>query len=372
MNDGRGGVATGTVNLSVVVCNVTSLTPMAMTVPLQGGNHKLSSNVTYTVAYTGPCTNLVLVFDHDGLAGTPDNVLSFAATTSVTVNGPSRPQKLVARPHNMYLRNGVTGANLRTAVLTTDVTGRTMTPQRSRKLADRGSVLPIVLVIVVVLEGVVFATAEYATSTLRYGRAVESRADRLSAAEGGIRDIIDRITNSQLPLCSTAAGVGGIDMDLPDISGADITVRCQQVGGQLADMTSWAVVITGEGGVPNGEGLTTQSGGEKIFGGPTYIARQNLLGLQRDLLIEQGDLWYSDASCTPAEISWVCLGATSSSTRRSVASGAPTAPGSTRLRSRAGCSERPPPRRCPPRARPVSGHQRLCVLFPGRYTSVPD
>ncbi len=170
--------------------------------------------------------------------------------------------------------------------------------QRQRNRADRGSVLPIVLVVVVVLGAVVVATAKYATSTLKYGQTVEGRADRLSAAEGGMRDIIDRIGNAQLPLCATAAGVGGVDVNLPDISGAQVTVRCQQVGGQLADITSWAVVVTGAGGVPDGQGLTTQSGGTKIFGGSTYVARPQLLGLQKDLRIEQGDLWYTDASCS--------------------------------------------------------------------------
>jgi hypothetical protein len=172
-----------------------------------------------------------------------------------------------------------------------------MSNRSPRSSVDRGTVLPIVLVIVIVLGAVVLATAKYATSTLRYGQVVESRADRLSAAEGGMRDIIDRITNSQLPLCSTAAGVGGVDVELPDLSGADVTVRCQQIGGQLADITSWAVVITGEG-VPDGQGLTTQSGGQKVFGGTTYVARTELLGLGKQLLIEQGDLWYSDAGCS--------------------------------------------------------------------------
>lgn len=163
---------------------------------------------------------------------------------------------------------------------------------------DRGSILPIVLVIVIVLGAVVVATAKYATSTLKYGQVVESRADRLSAAEGGMRDIVDRIGNAQLPLCATAAGVGGVDVNLPNISGSQVTVNCQQISGQLADITGWAIVVTGAGGVPDGQGLTTQSGGTKIFGGSTYVARPQLLGLQKDLRIEQGDLWYTGASCS--------------------------------------------------------------------------
>jgi hypothetical protein len=117
VSDGRGGTATGTVTLSVVICKVQSLSPMAISVPRQNGNRRLSSDVVYTVAYTGPCTNLVLVFDHDGNGTT--ETLSFGAGTTVTVEGhPRGLSNWSAGAHNMFLRNGVAGPNLRTAVLT--------------------------------------------------------------------------------------------------------------------------------------------------------------------------------------------------------------------------------------------------------------
>jgi prepilin-type N-terminal cleavage/methylation domain-containing protein len=119
VNDGRGGVSTGTVNLTVQICRITSFSPMSTSVPRRNGNHRLQSSVTYTVAYTGPCTDLVLVFDHDGSAGTQPEVLSFAGNPTVTVLGhPGGLQNWSLGPHNMDLRNGVTGPNLRTAVLT--------------------------------------------------------------------------------------------------------------------------------------------------------------------------------------------------------------------------------------------------------------
>ena len=52
---------------------------------------------------------------------------------------------------------------------------------------DRGGILVLTLVITVVIFGVVMAAASFATVGLRYGRVVESRADRLAAADGGMR-----------------------------------------------------------------------------------------------------------------------------------------------------------------------------------------
>jgi hypothetical protein len=51
---------------------------------------------------------------------------------------------------------------------------------------DRGSVLPLVLVIAVVLSAVAIGLAKYATSGLRYADVVEQRADRLAAADGAM------------------------------------------------------------------------------------------------------------------------------------------------------------------------------------------
>jgi hypothetical protein len=163
---------------------------------------------------------------------------------------------------------------------------------------DDGSILPMVLVVTIVLAVVVVATAAYATSALRYGQVVERRTDRLSAAEGGMRDLIDRINDGQLPLCGTAAGVGGISLTLPPLNEAAVNASCQQVDGALSDLSAWAMVITGVG-VPPGDGLQTQGGDDpKTFGGLTYVNNLNLMNLQKDLKIEQGDLWSTVATCS--------------------------------------------------------------------------
>lgn len=170
----------------------------------------------------------------------------------------------------------------------------------SRAARDRGTILPIVLVITVVLSVVVVGLARYAATTIRFGEVTEGRADRLSAAEGGMRDIVERLSEDG-SLCTTGVGAGaGVDINvLPDINGADVYVNCQAVGGTLSNISSWAVVVTGNGGVPNQRGLETQSGASvtKVFGGPTYVERTDLLRLAADLEIRGGNLWYTDATC---------------------------------------------------------------------------
>ncbi|NNE12366.1 MAG: hypothetical protein HKN41_09010 [Ilumatobacter sp.] len=167
--------------------------------------------------------------------------------------------------------------------------------------SDEGSVLILVLILFVVLGLVVAALATYAVTTLRFGGVVEGRADRLSAAEGGMRDVAERLAEDG-SLCTTALGSapGGVDLNvLPDINDADVYVNCQAINGNLSSVSGWAVVVTGEGGVPNERGLETQSGTgvTKVFGGPTYVAELDLVRIQADLEIRAGNLWYTDPAC---------------------------------------------------------------------------
>jgi Tfp pilus assembly protein PilV len=165
---------------------------------------------------------------------------------------------------------------------------------------DEGSILPIALVVSVVLSIVVMGLASYTTTALKYGQVVENRADRLSAAEAGLRHMLEQEQEAG-GLCTTALGGGaGTTMKIPDtISGASVEINCKQVGSTLSNITAWAVVITGEGGVPDGQGLVTTSGNgqTKVFGGPSYIARTGLLGIGAPLEMRDGNLWYTDGAC---------------------------------------------------------------------------
>jgi Tfp pilus assembly protein PilX len=84
-----------------------------------------------------------------------------------------------------------------------------MIVQSPRSETDRGSVLIIVFLIVVVLGAVIVAVASSAPATLRYGRVVESRSDRLAAAQAATDDAIEQLELKRaFSLCATDAGTG--------------------------------------------------------------------------------------------------------------------------------------------------------------------
>jgi len=158
----------------------------------------------------------------------------------------------------------------------------------------------MVLVVSVILSMLVINLANYTFSDLRYGNVVEDRADRLSAAEAGLRHMLEQEQEAN-SLCTTAAGTGGgTTFTLPGtISDASVEVHCRQVDGTLSAITAWAIVITGEGGVPAGQGLVTAGGAgvAKVFGGPSYIENKSLLGVNVPLEMRDGNLWFTDPGC---------------------------------------------------------------------------
>ena len=115
---------------------------------------------------------------------------------------------------------------------------------RQRNNRDEGMILPIVLVISMVSAMVVIALASYVTTDLRYGKVVEDRADRLAAADGGLRYGVEQLRNfhGQLgALCGTAAATGGgyTQQFPPVINGSTTTVTCRRVGSLLSDVDGW-------------------------------------------------------------------------------------------------------------------------------------
>jgi Tfp pilus assembly protein PilV len=171
---------------------------------------------------------------------------------------------------------------------------------------DQGSVLPLALVATVVMSMIVVSLARYTATDLKYGQIVEDRADRLSAAEAGLRHILEQEQEGNT-LCTSSSGVSGTNgPTITDtISGASVDVKCKQVNGTLSSITAWAVFVTGEdpgaatGKVPNGQGLLTQGGNgdPKVFGGPSFVNDVELLGIGANLEMRDGNLWYEDPSC---------------------------------------------------------------------------
>ena len=180
------------------------------------------------------------------------------------------------------------------------------TPRR-----DEGSVLPIVLVISVVLALVVLGLATYATSTLRFGQSVEASADRLATANGAMDNALEDLDRgaSRCALSGIPSQSGGLTFSLGDtINGMNPTVNCQVIGGTIAAVDQYAVIMTGANG-QSGPLLEITNGGnsaqaQKVFTGPIYMARTPTdlgatptLAFNATLTLEQGDLWYTNATC---------------------------------------------------------------------------
>ncbi len=162
--------------------------------------------------------------------------------------------------------------------------------------------LPLVMALTIVSAMVVIALASYVTTDLRYGNVVEERADRLAAADGGLRFGIERLRNFQT-LCTTKAGTGGgfTTVFPPEINGATTNVTCRRVGTNISDLQGWGAVVTGAG-VPSSKALFTTKGAGgsdnvKTFSGPIYVADPERIDLAAKLEIENGDLWYTSSDC---------------------------------------------------------------------------
>ncbi len=183
-----------------------------------------------------------------------------------------------------------------------------MSSKRHDDDRDRGAILVIVLVLSTVIATVVVSVAGYVVANLRYGNVVEDRADRLAAADGGLRFGIEKLRNFQT-LCTTAAGsgTGFTQVFPPEINGATSVVTCRRVGTLISDLQGWGIVVTGEG-VPSGTPIFTTKGAGgsnnvKTFSGPVYISDPTRISLAAKLEIENGDLWYTATDCdTPVTI----------------------------------------------------------------------
>ena len=169
------------------------------------------------------------------------------------------------------------------------------TSNRGRRRQDRGNILPMVLVCVVVMSAIVAGLASYVTAGLGYSRIVEERADRLAAADGGMRYAVERLKLGASRICATA---GGDSIDPPDTNGAVVSVTCRQVGDGFDDTNGWALILTGEETAP-GSPLITSAGASstaKLVGGPVYM---NGLRFQTSapLQFRYSQLLYTDPDC---------------------------------------------------------------------------
>jgi hypothetical protein len=176
---------------------------------------------------------------------------------------------------------------------------------RTHSRRDRGSVLPLVLVMAVVMAMVVAAIASYVTSGLAYSRVVEERSDRLAAADGGLRYAIERLSNSNYAACLSNLGNGGHTIDFPaKVNGADVKLTCTKGTNGIGDIKAWAIIMTGEGIPGNGWLLQSQAGGgkQKLLGGPVWISDPSRTDLKAPVTLEDGDVWYYKPDCANPNI----------------------------------------------------------------------
>lgn len=177
--------------------------------------------------------------------------------------------------------------------------GPSSNPRRSKR--DDGFVLPGAMVLATVLALVTAAVAGYAAVSLRYTVVVDQRADRLAAAEGGMRYAIEKMKLFQT-LCTTGVAQGELTSAVPPaLNGTNVTVTCRRMSGDLSEIRGWAAVITGEGVPAGSAGLVSRGSNAtpKTFGGPVYLYDHNGINFQAPIEIKNGDLWFRASSCTP-------------------------------------------------------------------------
>lgn len=160
--------------------------------------------------------------------------------------------------------------------------------------------LPLVLVMAVIIAIVIGSLSSYVATSLRYSSVVEERADRLAAADGGLRYAIERLQNSAYAGCLSNLGNNGYTIDFPvDVNDTKVDVTCTKGSNGIGDIKAWAVIVTGEG-VPPGQWFwKSQAGGgkTKLLGGPVWISDPGRSDLKSPVEVEDGDIWYYRSDC---------------------------------------------------------------------------
>ncbi len=183
--------------------------------------------------------------------------------------------------------------------------------RRSSTSGDRGSILPLVLVISVVLAIVVAALASYTQTTLQLGQVAEASSDRLSAATGALDSALEDLERGVGPCLEH-----GQDYTITDsVNGIESTIDCNFIAGPFKVGEVFAVAMTGAGDGRTGPLLRVTNGGNsaqavKTFEGPVYMANVPSSGgsnpsmsFSATLTIKNADLSFTSNDCANATVS---------------------------------------------------------------------
>ncbi len=162
---------------------------------------------------------------------------------------------------------------------------------------DAGFMLPIALLLTVVLGGVVVGIAGYTTTSLRYGRTIQARTDRLAASDAGMRIALERLRTKSVSCTNTSTTIYTATID-----SKPVTVNCSRTALLASEADQFALVVTAEGvpaGTPSwiaqGQNVATQA---RVIGGNVYLAVPPAT-LDKPVSITDGDLWYqANGACT--------------------------------------------------------------------------
>ena len=221
------------------------------------------------------------------------------------------------------------------------------------------------MVLVIVFGMVAAAIAAYGATSLRFTRVVRTQSTLRASADAGLRMTIDQLTRHQT-LCGDFGAHELAVAGAPN--GASVTVTCTGIGGTIAGINNWAMILTAIGADAGHLSLqssgASSAGATRRIGGPVYLADPASSSVN-NVQVEDGDLWYPAADCTtatPPTIAGLSI--------------APTPPRG-KLCTAASWEQLAPPILPPdlPASEDPAGRDELIadcrVFLPGRYTAPP-
>jgi Tfp pilus assembly protein PilX len=168
-------------------------------------------------------------------------------------------------------------------------------------VGDRGAILPLVLVFVVVLGLVLAGTARYTATNLRYSAVAQDRAAASASAEAALRLAIQRVGANAVATCDggpvTIVPTHDPSVD-PILADADnITITCSRLDSGQATLSGWAAVITADG-IGSANDLEIDEQGPHAATGRIFMSslRQSDLRINVEDVTFDGNLFYDGSS----------------------------------------------------------------------------